>query len=213
MPQLLVPNGVQVKIYWQNATEFTLNVMGATTVGAHVVNQAMADALDTSIKSAFTSSGLSGRFGTVVKLLRVSVRSVHSGNLPEFYGAGAEVPGAGTGDVIPRGAACVVTLRTDRAGKSYVGRQYVTGYVESESEAGNQITSAASVDTTDFYTSVKSALSGNGLTMAVLSPALPERQTKAGSTLPAKPAEARPVQSMLVRNRVWASQRNRNGRT
>jgi hypothetical protein len=213
MAQFIVPNGVQVKLQWLNGTETTLNILGATTIGIPVVNQAMADALDTSIKAALSSSGLGSRLATVVQLIRVSVRSVHSGNLVEYLGSGGPVAGTGTGDAIPRGVAAIVTLRTDRAGKSYRGRQFVTGYVESLALPGNLLDPDAATDTEEFYNAVKAAMSGNGLTMAVLSPALPERQNKQGETLPAKPAEARPVQSQLIRSRVWGSMRTRNGRS
>lgn len=188
-------------------------MLGASGAAAGSVNQAMANSLDTSIKSAFSSSGLAALCPASTILQSVGIRSLVSANLPEFVGTGASVPGTGTGDPMPRAAAVVATLRTALAGRSYRGRVFFTGLNEGQNDSVSTISAAAQTAVVAFVNAIGTALTAQGLSLAVLSPALPERPNSAGGLLPAKAAFATPVTSVTSRSAAWGSQRRRTHRT
>jgi hypothetical protein len=190
-----------------------MNVFGVSGTASVAVNQAMADALFTAIKAGFTSSGMQALCVDDCVMTGVGIRSVNNPNLPEFIGAGASIAGSdAAGDMMPRSVACVITLRTALVGKSYRGRVYIGGFNEAQNAGLGAIVAAASTAADTFVTSIANALIAQGLHLAVLSPALPERQTKGGLTLPAKPAFATDVISHSQRNAAWGSQRGRTHR-
>lgn len=213
MAVFVVPDGLQVKLRWDCGGVAILNVMGARGSLTTPVTQAKADTLSSSIKSSFTSSGLAACMPPSVSLQSVGVRDVNTANMAEFIGVGASVPGtAPTPQLLPRNNAIVITLRTARAGRSYRGRVYLSGLDEAKNSAGAGIDATAETAAIAFINAVKSALTAAGWTMAILSPALPERPSKPGGTLPAKPAFATDVTSVLSRSVAWGSQRRRNAR-
>lgn len=212
MAQFVVPNAVQIKLRWTMQGIPTLNVLGATAAGAPTVNQALADALDTAIKAGYTSSGLAAICSTATILTSVGVRSVHAANLPEFIGAGAAVAGTGVGDALPRAVAIPITLRTGGAGKSFRGRVFISGLIETQNDSGAGIVAGAQTAALAFLTTIVNALTAQSLTLAVLSPALPTRTNASGETLAAKPAFATAVTARLIRNAYWGSQRRRTNR-
>lgn len=206
---IVIAGAAQVRIYYSQTGVRFINAVGAIGSPASGVNQALADALDAAIKTAFTSSGFAGTCATALSLTQVGIRSLNAPNLAEFVGAAAAVPGTGTGDPLSRSTTGVVTLRTAQAGKSYRGRLYLPPQTEANNDSfGNQVT-AAGTAANAFVTGIRNALSASGLTCAILSPALPERLNHAGQTLPAKPGFATAVVSNQVRNSNWGTQRRR----
>lgn len=212
MPSLVVPNSVQVKLSWTMIGASMLNVFGATAASGPTVNQALADALDTAIKAALTASGMTALLHTGTALASIKVRNVALANQAEFVGSGAPLVGTGAGDALPRSNAVIVTLRTSGAGRSFRGRLYFSGWNEAQNDASGLIVAAASNAAVDFVNRIRTALTGQGLTMAVLSPELPVRTTKHGIVLPLKPAFATNVVSQQSRSAGWGSQRGRTHR-
>lgn len=209
---LVIPNAVQIKIKWTYGTLQGINVLGGVGAGSASVNQALADNLDTMIKAALTSSGLVPLLHSTVTLNQVTVRSLVSAGLAEWAGAGAGVAGTGTGDRMPNSVASIVSLKTARAGKSYRGRVYISGFSEGQNDPSGQMVNTVATASTAFINTIRTNITGQGLQLAVLSPALPERTTKPGTVLPAKPAFAEPVTTQLVRSFIWGTQRKRNHR-
>jgi hypothetical protein len=206
---IVIAGAAQVRIYYSQTAVRFINAVGAIGSPASNVNQALADALDAAIKSAFTSSGFAATVATALTLTQIGIRSLNAANLAEFLGTGAAVPGTGTGDPLSRSTSGVVTLRTALAGKSYRGRLYMPPQTEANNDTfGNQAT-AAGTAMNAYVTGIRNALAASGLTCAILSPALPERLNSAGQTLPAKPGFATAVVSNQVRNSNWGTQRRR----
>lgn len=212
MPEFVVPNSARVRIHWDLAGDIASTALGGSGAGASAVGQTMADNLSTAFRSALASSGLEDFLPTSVSLVNVSVRNVNSAAQTEYFGSGAPAPGTLTTDLLPRSAALVVTLRTALAGKSFRGRSFLSGFAEVVNQSDATIAAGAIAAALAFITACQSAMSAQGLTLSILSPALPSRVTKGGVTLPPKAAFSNAVTAIEVRNSAWGSQRMRNQR-
>jgi hypothetical protein len=119
-----------------------------------------------------------------------------------------------------------MTLRTASAGKSFRGRVYLGGFIETENDASGNALTVVSTNCVSFLTAVSSAMTASGLTFAVASrPA--ERTTVVETTFhndgttstrtitqsPARTGGSTPVTNISSRNTGWETQRRRtNGR-
>lgn len=212
MAKLQVPSGAQMKIFWNVDGHTFVNVFGGRATGSGTVDQGTATALGTIVSNAFSSSGIAPAFTTGVNLSQVSIRSVNQVDLPEFFATATGTGTDATTQTLPRGAAAVVTFKTARAGKSGRGRSYMGGFAEGQNIAGSAEAPSISTFCLAFWNAIKTNLATIGYELALLSPALPERQNAAGETLPAKIAFAEPITSITFRNNTWGSQRRRNHR-
>lgn len=218
---LVIPNAALVRLGYISGATVAYNVLGGIISGGTVINQALANALGSAIKTYF-SSNLAQVVGTAVSLQSVGVRDIRSANLPEFIDSGAPVAGTATGDLLPKGTAYAVTLRTARAGPSYRGRVYLFGFTELNNDPTGNAPSAVQTAALNFVVGVQSAMSSNGLTMCVLSrPAEAKRYTVItthpdGSTTTqekqtkARPGAATQITAIVSRNNIWDSQRRRS---
>lgn len=209
MPALVIPNGVQVRLYWTIQGQQCFNVFGGIVAGGFTATQTIANSLGAAAKSALTSSGLGPLVRTSTVLNSVGLRDVRAANMPEYISAEASVAGTGATDPLPRQIALCVTLRTAMAGKSYRGRVYIGGFIEDCNSSAGEATAATATACTAFVTAVKDAMTAQAIQMAILSPELPQRPTAGGGTLPAKPAFATPVTAVISRNLTWETQRRR----
>lgn len=196
MPSLVVPSAVLVKVTWAiGGVPFALEVFGARKAGAVTVNQALADALFASVKSQGGVTGLMAAIGTTVSLHRVSVRDISSPNLPEFDGAGAALPGAAAGNLLPLQIASCVTMKTALAGKPFRGRTYIPGFtVGSVTAGGNQAANIGSLSV-GFVNGIKDAMTANSLTLAIVSRKLLSTEV---------------VTLVQSRSDIWETQRRRS---
>ena len=222
-PPLVVNNAVQITLgFAVNASTTMVNVLAAIKTGTVVVDQTLANALGSSIKSAWTSN-LAPRCPSITALNTVGVRDLSSPNLPLFVDAGASVAGTGTGDSLPGGNACVVSLKTALSGRRFRGRVYIGGFTETENLTSGTISTLVQSSAAAFVTAIDGALSSHTMRLAVLSrPAFATTITKtvtdsAGNSnvvthnRPARAGAITQVQSISVRNGIWDSQRRRNG--
>jgi hypothetical protein len=167
-PPLVVANACIVRLLWTFVGEGAVNVYAAR-VGTALINQALAEALGSAIKSAFTSN-----MGSLVTanttLVRVGVRDIRAANLPEYRDTSPAVPGTAlASDSLPRGAAICITLRTAGAGKSHRGRSYIGGWDEAQNDANGLTLASANTAALNFVSGIRGAMTTNGLTMVVLS--------------------------------------------
>jgi hypothetical protein len=224
-PPLVVANACIVRTLWTIASEGAVNVYAAR-VGTAVINQALAEALGSAIKSAFTSN-LGPLMVPNTELVRVGIRDVRAANLPEYRDTGPPVAGtAATGDSLPRANAVCVTLRTAGSGKSFRGRSYIGGWSENDNDSNGFALPAASTAAVNFVSGIRGAMTANGLTMVVLSrPAFRETIVEtsfdaAGNVLEthtrthnARSGLITDVSALESRNNRWEYQRRRdNGR-
>lgn len=168
MPALVVPNAALARLIWTSGgTPFQINVIGYAKSAALVVDQALADALSTAWKAAFTSSGYAALVPTTIALAQVALRDISQPNRPEFIGAGTPTAGtAAAGKRLPPQTALCVTLRTALAGKSFRGRVYLGGWHDTANQADGTASAAATTAARSF---VNSSAPPAGLTLAVVS--------------------------------------------
>lgn len=166
-----VPNCVQVTLNWTAGSTVMTNVLHARKTSPPAIDQAFANTIDSAIKGLMSGAGNVLTFqGTVISFRNVSVRDVSTANLAKFDGAGAALPGTGTGNVLPSTVALCVTHRTARAGKSFRGRSYFPGIIVSATDGSGHISTAAQTSIVAFYNSVRTTLNSNGLVLAVAHP-------------------------------------------
>jgi hypothetical protein len=222
---LVIPSTVQIRLLWILNAQLGVNVLHGIAAGGTVVNQALANTLGTSIKSAFTTN-LAPHMNSNTALTKVGVRDIRAANLPEFLDVATGVGGVAVGDALPSNVALCLTLRTASSGKSFRGRAYIGGWAETVNINNGVADTIASTSAVAFMTAVSNAFTASGLTLAVASrPA--ERYTivktvfhndgtTTGETIGqgnARAGSATPVTVIESRSAGWESQRRRtNGR-
>jgi hypothetical protein len=224
MPLPVVSNSALVYLLWLlgNGAVQAVNVIGAVR-GGTPVSQSMANALDTAIKNAFSTAG---GYGSLVhpshSLNAIAVRDTGIANGPMFVGSGGAIPGTGTGDPLPYGNSCVISLKTNLAGPRYRGRIYLPGLTEASNTTAGQILNTSGTAAANFISGVSTAMSGQGLTMAVYSRPSTQKTTVTTWTdangiehtkthvAVARPGAITPIQSINLRNLLWDEQRRRN---
>jgi hypothetical protein len=221
-PVLQIPNAAQLTLFWICAGQLAENVLGCSHTGGVVFDQALAEALGSSIKAAFQTN-LGSHFPAVVALARVGIRSLSSPNLPIWRDSGALSSGTAVGDCLPPNVAQCVTLRTARSGKSYRGRTFLSGFAESDSDTNGHQSSASSAAGVAFINAVNTALQARSLRLAVLSRPAYEQTLVETTIIPGsdnivrllshstpKAGSFENVTVVESRNLLWESQRRRN---
>jgi hypothetical protein len=131
---------------------------------------------------------------TSVRLEDIQLRPAWTGTAPAYVST-VGLNGLASADRLPPQNALVVTLRTNRAGRSGRGRIYFGGYTEGSSDAQGRIALATANNAQNWVANLSSALvSGVGMPLGVLS---------------RKEQEIRVVQQAVVRDRIWDTQRRR----
>ena len=165
-------NGVEMKLRWDlSGTPFALNILHFNNASAAVVNQTLANAVSSSVKTAYTGSGLAVQQPTTIALATVSIRSMTANSDPWFEGAGAPVAGSSTANPLPAANCLVVTLRTALRGRSFMGRTYIAGFSEDANDAAGGATPAAAAASSTFLSTILTSLQGAtpSLVMGVVS--------------------------------------------
>lgn len=207
---IVVPDCYQcvVKWLWQGANPVS-NVLYVNGASVTPLTQALADNMFSDVKAAFSSSALNAHMNLATSLSGLSVKDVRTANGPKFDAAGVAAAGTGSTDAYTAHATHVATLRTAATGKSYRGRIYTSGLLETDFDGNGQIITATSTIVVAFWNAVNTAWTARGLKLVVASPALPARTDKQGNQLPAKPAFATQVTAIQTRNNTPGSQRRR----
>lgn len=223
VPPLVVPGAALLRLIWSFGTGGAggVNVIGASITGGTTVTQTLANTLDSSIKTALTSSGFAAQLHTTTALVAVAVRDIRAAHMVEYVGTGGSVSGTGTGDPLPRQVAYVVSIKTAKAGARYRGRTYFGGLTETDNDTSAAAAAAVATNSVAFMNALASTLSGSGMGLAVVSrPAYEVTYTKTNvipggtnqsetRTTDARPGEVTPYTSVSARNLVWDSQRRR----
>lgn len=218
-----IPNTVQVRLLFAYGVDGGVNVLHAIAQAGFVVNQAAANTLGSAIKAAFTAN-MAASCHTSTQLVRVGLRDRRTPNAPEFLDTGGAVSGTeATTDAMPHQIALCITLRTGLSGKSFRGRVYLGGFSELGSGATGTANAGPVTSCTNFITAIQTAMTGQGLTLAVASrgadAAVATLTTthQDGSTttetlyrIRDKAAQSNAVTIIQSRNNAWETQRRRN---
>lgn len=195
MASVVVDNTTQVRLIWQyNGTDVAVNVLhGINKDPLKPVDQAFTDGLKTAIAGAFNASTIKGQISAGWALNRIGVRDLDQANFPEYVGSGITAVGGNSNELLPLHTCMCVTLRTGKAGTSYRGRTYVSGFTEGGSVAG--VASGTVVSSAqDWVTRLQAAFDTGGLTLAVASRKLGKSEA---------------VTSIQARDTRWDTQRRR----
>lgn len=111
--------------------------------------------------------------------------------------------GDGAGGPLPIGDACVLTLRTDKRGRSYRGRVFISGLAEADC-LDSKVSPAAIADIEAWGNALKAEVLTHGWEWCVASAQLDGVERPVGVLTP--------IESVEVRNDTFASQRRRDKR-
>lgn len=199
MPSVVVNNTAQVRLIWQyKGSDVAVNVIhGIKDDPLQGIDQARAQGVCDNITNALNAlvAADKANWQSQWKLASVGVRDIDQPNNVEYIASPA-VPFAGTNgsELLPLNVASCVTLRTDKAGASFRGRFYVSGWTEAGSATDGLMTAAARSGAVNLVTAIRDGLDASGFTMAVASRVL---------------GTSRAVTSILSRDNVWDTQRRR----
>jgi hypothetical protein len=207
-----IPNCAAVKIMWTASGRTFSNVMHGQWTGAGSPTSALAEALFSGFKSAFTSSGLAGQIHTDVSMTGVEVKDLRQPNLAWVLSSSASAAGSGAGTFVSLAAAIVVTLATAQSGRGFAGRVYISGLDSGAILNHLQATAAADTAAAAFITACMGTMSSNSIPLVIAQRALLAGTTSGGAQLPPRPAGTIAVtQARIVKSRL-DTQRRRLGR-
>lgn len=195
MPAVVIDNTVQMRLIWSlSGAPFAVNVFhGIKEQPLSVVTQDGVNQLAADLKTRFLAGAMRTQINTAVSLTQVGLRDLDGPNNPEFISAVSSAAGTATGDLLPLNVSLCTTLRTAKAGASFRGRTYMTGYGEGQSTNGLP-SQAVRDNTVAWIVDVQAAMDTAGLDMSVAS-------RKLGTS------EA--VTLIISRDQVWDTQRRR----
>lgn len=139
-----------------------------------------------------------------ISLTNVTITDERTEGAPALSLSATPVPGTKTGELFPLGDAAVLTHRTTKRGRSYRGRTFISGFVESQC-TGNLLTDSATITGLGTFASnirTVPAVDGWGLVIA----------SKQHNNVPLTVADTEPVTSSTMRNATLGSQRKRKRR-
>jgi len=221
----VIPSTVQVRLLWTVNGQVAINVLHGIVQGAFVSNQTVANALGVAIKSAVTAN-LADHMGISSGLVKVGLRDLRTENNVEFLDSGATTLGSAVDDALPANNALCISTKTAKAGASFRGRTYLTGFTEAANANTGTVQSAVAAAGVSFMTAVSAAMTAQQITFAVASRSAPKQtivknvfnadgstSTVTISDTEARVAQSTPVVAILSRTEGWESQRRRsNGR-
>jgi hypothetical protein len=207
---VVIPNGVQIVLNWALADGRPAhNVMYGRAGGIPAPNAAQAEAIRVAITSGINWTNFAGGISTTTSLTGVSLRSVHSANAALFTSTGAAVSGTNVSVALPNETALCVTLRTALSGKANRGRIYLPGHSVDQITAGNLINPGAVTNAQVWVNGFFSAFTGSGYTWSIGQKARQAYTGTTGTSHPARNAGLVDVESVIVRDNHWDSQRRR----
>lgn len=194
MAPVVITGTLQIRVIWAlNGADWAENVLHALIGAGPSVDQSMADAIASDAGAAHVSSGLNVLQPTGVTLDRVAIRDIRTAN-QALIESPVGSAGTATSQLLPRGNALVVTLRTALAGKSFRGRSYVPGFGEDSNDTGGRATAAAQAAAQAWIGDFNTALTQRAWPLAVAS------VLNSTSTL---------ITQGVVRDGIWDGQRSR----
>jgi hypothetical protein len=192
---LVVPQCALLRLVWRKGgADWAVNVLGVENATPVTINQALANTLSTAIQATFNSSGLKTLVHTSWSLRQIGIRDINIANQFEYIGTAGATSGTGAGSPLPDQVAYCATIRTLLAGKSYRGRYYQPGLIQSTSDTSGVPTGAATGAVVAFVTGINANLVTSGLRGAVISRKLHTHTN---------------WDTISARNTTWSTQRRR----
>ena len=203
------PETVMVKLHWSLHGRPQLNVLHGHFATVGPLDPAVAQNIRNSLVAALTSTGFINALASTTTFDQVGVTDLRNSSVPEILSTGTPVPGLDLNPALPDQVAFVITERTAKTGRSHRGRIYFMGYATDDMDTNGHFLSGVVGNTVAFANAIKTAFSAQGMPLAIRSPALPERPSKPGGTLPAKIYEITDVTELEARDNIPDTNRRR----
>lgn len=210
----VIPSCVEVRLKWTLPNSKTVfNVLHASVGGGFAASSALIDAAFSAVVASGGWTGWKAKLNTTVSFAGMDLRDLRAANLPLSSSVAAASPGTGAGGALPPGDALCLTLRTAGAGRGFRGRVYLPGLDFSSLAAGGVLAAATNTAAIAFLTAVQTAMTAQGMTLALAQPHRMAYTGKTGALHSDRPAAAVSVTSIEARNVIVDHQRRRAGRS
>lgn len=207
--KLTIPSTVQVTLVWGNAGRTARNVTHGTITAGTSVDVSMANAILAALVTAQGTSGLTPELSTQGGIQAVLVRDLRAIDFAEISSTGPGAAGTGAGDSMPPQVACVLTLKTSKAGKHNRGRMYIPGWSEDANGTGGAMSGTAANAIQAFGGDLANAYLAGTVTLGVAQRPVYNLDDCTITV----PGVTNAVTQVLLRNTIWDTQRRRAGRT
>src|SRR5215469_514566 len=187
------PNTIRVLIHFSLHGRPQLHVMHAQYNLAGPLGPNIAEQIFAAAKADPRMNGALAALGTHFSFTGVSVIDLRSANNVAIESTGAAVPGTEIAVALPDQVSIVITLRTEFAGRSFRGRVYAAGWTAAAMSPDGTIADEGGNAAQAWVQALQAGIGASGGVLAIRSPALPERPSKPGGTLPAKDFAITPV--------------------
>lgn len=196
MPSLILDNTIQVRLVWSSmGTPYAVNVLNCINQNVLTdVNQSAADNVAGELKTRFLAqTAFRAYLQSGFTLSQVGLRDMNSANNPEYATAVTGAAGTSTDAWLPGQITLCATLRTAKAGRSYRGRYYQSGFAHNAS-SGFVAQSGVQAAMLGWLNALDAGLDAQGLTLGVGSRALGKTEAVTG---------------IVLRDLTWDTQRRR----
>ena len=203
------PNTIKVLVHFTLHGRPQLNVLHGLYTFAGPLNPNIAETMFAAAKANANGNNVFAQLATTFVFTGIGVIDIRGPNFPEIPSTGASEAGTNVALALPDQDSIVVTLRTGKTGRSFRGRIYSAGWTSAALAVDGSIDDVAATAALNWGIALQQGITAGGAQLAIRSPALPERPSKPGGNLPAKDYSIEPVTSLIVRDRIWDTNRRR----
>lgn len=186
-----------------------LNVLHGRYTGTFIGSPTQANAMLTALTTGAQWTALAAHLAPTMALNAVWIQDVNTGGQPIISSSTAGQNGASTGTELPNEVALVLTLRTGGIGRENRGRMFIPGWATTALATGNVAAAAAVTALQNWGGNISGILSAQGYQWGVGHRARAAYTGITGTQHPARAAGLVPIQTVIVRDNHWDSQRRR----
>jgi hypothetical protein len=206
----IIPSCAAITIGWQlPGGKAGHNVLTGRYTGTFSGSVAQANAMLLALATGAPATALLSHLSANTHLIFVNIRDLNTANQPLISSTTPGVVGSAAGPPLPNEMALVITEHTALTGRANRGRMYIPGWSSAAVDVDNTAVAAAVTDLQAWANTVQNALNGSGYQLVIGQPARAAYVGSTGTAHPARPAGSVTVQSLVVRDNHWDSQRRR----
>jgi hypothetical protein len=204
MPFVRVPNAALVEVRMLLDGQHIENTLWfqSDTAPTGATLATLADAI-----GAWWIANYRTNVSSAVSLVEVVATSMDSATAPTAtFVPGTPQSGTGDSEALPNNVSLTVSFRTESRGRSFRGRNYITGLTDAQ-VANNTVDPLIVADWIDAYEAVGTAVSGTGFTWVVASRF--SGVDANGDPIPRDPGITTPITAVVIVDPIIDSQRRR----
>jgi hypothetical protein len=186
-----------------------LNVLHGRYTGTFAGTPTQATAMLTALTSGTQWTALASFLAPTMALNQVWIQDVGVAQQPIIVSTTGGSNGTSTGTELPNEVALVITLRTGGIGRENRGRMFIPGWATTSLATGNVVAAAAVTALQNWAGNISGILSAQGYQWGIGHRARAAYTGITGTEHPAREAGLVPIQTVLVRDNHWDSQRRR----